>query len=216
MDKKIVLVINAHPLGKNPTSFSNITRTHFLEEYKKLYNPKKEEIKEITLSEEDVPSLGNGLLEAWGKLSEGKRLNEGENKIVAHQQAILSEFMSAGKYVVSYPLYNLMIPSKMKDYIDNILIARKTFHYTSHGAEGLLTDGRSVVLIQGSGSVYTNDDGYGALEHGQKYLQSIFAFMGITDLKTVRAQGTAYLPKEAVLAKAYEEADRAANFLVGK
>lgn len=216
MDKKIVLIVNAHPLGNTPTSYSNQVRQHFVEQYKKLMDPSKEEIRELTLADEDIPSLGDGLLAAWEKLGAGKPITDKEKAIVKRQEEILAQFMAAKKYVISYPLFNLMVPSKMKDYIDNVLIAKKTFQYTAKGPQGLLTDGRALVMIQGSGSVYTNNDGYGALEHGQKYLQTIFAFVGVTACQTVRAEGTAFLPKETILKKAFAEADQAAKFLAAK
>lgn len=43
---------------------------------------------------------------------------------------VLQQFKSAYKDVISYPLHNFNIPSKLKDYMDNIMIARETFKYT--------------------------------------------------------------------------------------
>lgn len=44
---------------------------------------------------------------------------------------------------------------------DNILIAKETFAYTENGSVGLLTDGRSVLVIQSSDG---NNDWYTEME----------------------------------------------------
>ena len=76
-------------------------------------------------------------------------------------------------------MHNFNVPSKLKDYIDNILIARETFQYTEKGSEGLLTDGRSLLVIQASDAIYTNNDWYTEVEYSHKYLKSMFNFMGL-------------------------------------
>ncbi len=48
---------------------------------------------------------------------------------------ILKQFKIANKYVIVFPLHNFNIPSKLKDYIDNILIARETFKYTETASD---------------------------------------------------------------------------------
>ena len=74
----------------------------------------------------------------------------------------------------------------------NILIAKETFKYTEDGSVGLMTDNRKVLLLQSSGSIYTNNDRYTPTEHSQFYLNSMFVeMMGFDDFDIVRAQGTA-------------------------
>lgn len=106
------------------------------------------------------------------------------------------------------PLHNFIIPSKLKDYMDNILIARETFKYTENGSVGLLNDGRSMNIIQSSGSIYTNDDWYTEVEYSYKYLKSMFTFLGIENFKILRAQGTAILNTDDVFQNALHQADQ--------
>ncbi|MNT88629.1 FMN-dependent NADH-azoreductase 1 [compost metagenome] len=100
--------------------------------------------------------------------------------------------------------------------MDNIMIARETFKYTDTGSVGLLNDGRSMVVIQASGSIYTNNDWYTEVEYSHKYLKSMFNFFGIEDFETIRVQGTAILNQEAVIQNAYKEAEEAAKILAAK
>ncbi|UNJ81432.1 FMN-dependent NADH-azoreductase (plasmid) [Metabacillus dongyingensis] len=62
-----------------------------------------------------------------------------------------------------------------------------------------------MLVIQASGSNYTNDDWYTEIEYSHKYLKSMFNFLGIEDYQIIRAQGTALLEPNKVLQKAYNE-----------
>jgi FMN-dependent NADH-azoreductase len=100
---------------------------------------------------------------------------------------ILRQFKSAKKYVIALPLHNFNVPSKLKDYMDNILIAKETFAYTDKGSVGLMNDGRDVLVIQASDGIYTNQDWYTEVEYSHKFLKAMFNFMGV-DYRIIRAQ----------------------------
>lgn len=98
----------------------------------------------------------------------------------------------------------------MKDYIDNILVAHETFKYTPEGSVGLMTDNYKVMLLQASGSIYTNNDRYTPLEFSRMYLQGIFEeLMGFDKFSIVRAQGlqTQGVDPEKALQQAYNDLD---------
>ncbi|MBB3128207.1 FMN-dependent NADH-azoreductase [Paenibacillus rhizosphaerae] len=86
--------------------------------------------------------------------------------------------------------------------------------YTHSGSVGLLKDGRNVLVIQGSGSKYTNNNWYTEVEYSHQYLRSMFTFMGFDSYEIIRAQGNAVLPKETVLEQARQEAVQAAERFV--
>ncbi|NBD27220.1 FMN-dependent NADH-azoreductase [Paenibacillus glycinis] len=206
-----MLVINAHPLVESASSYSLQVRDHFLAAYRKL-NP-DETIEEINLYGEEIPPVDAIVLSAWGKFERGEALTGEEQRVTARMGDILQQFKGAKKYVIVMPLHNFNIPSKLKDYMDNILIAKETFKYTSNGSVGLLHDGRSLLVIQASSGIYTNDDWYTQNEFSHHYLKSMFNFLGIEDYQIIRAQGTGRLAKEEVLAKANREAEEAAERL---
>ncbi len=81
---------------------------------------------------------------------------------------------------------------------------------------GLLKDGRRMLVIQASGSIFTNDDWYTEMDFSPKYLKEIFNFFGIEDYQTIRAQGTALLDSNEVLQNAYKEVEGAASRLAHK
>ncbi|MFE0554881.1 FMN-dependent NADH-azoreductase [Paenibacillus sp. NPDC058910] len=204
-----MLIINAHPKVESATSVSLRVLQHFLEAYMK-WNPAGA-IEQIDLYRDSIPAIDHMVLELWSKQGREEPLNEEEQQITDRMSAILQQFKAARKYVIVMPMHNFNIPSKLKDYIDNILIARETFQYTENGSEGLLTDGRSLLVIQASDAIYTNHDWYAEVEYSHKYLKSMFNFMGIIDYQIIRAQGNAILDRDDILAQAFQEAEEAAK-----
>ncbi|MGG4345641.1 FMN-dependent NADH-azoreductase [Paenibacillus lautus] len=206
-----MLIINAHPKVESATSVSLRVLHHFLEAYTK-WNPAGA-IEQIDLYRDSIPAIDHMVLELWSKQGRGEPLNEEEQRITDRMSAILKQFKAARKYVIVMPMHNFNVPSKLKDYIDNILIARETFQYTKNGSEGLLTDGRSLLVIQASDAIYTNQDWYAEVEYSHKYLKSMFNFMGVMDYQIIRAQGNAILDRNQILAQAFQEAEEAAKRL---
>jgi FMN-dependent NADH-azoreductase len=209
------LIINAHPKIDDTSSVSLQVFNHFLKAYKGLIHD-SEVIEQINLYSEVVPMIDKTVLSAWEKQRKEQELTSQEQKVTERMSEILQQFKSANTYVIVLPLHNFNIPSKLKDYMDNILIARETFKYTENGSVGLLNDGRRMLVIQASGSIYTNNDWYTEVDYSQKYLRSMFNFLGIEDYQIIRAQGSALLEPNEVLQKAYKEAEEAALRLAPK
>jgi FMN-dependent NADH-azoreductase len=209
-----LLVINAHAAVDSPASVSLEVGNHFIETYRKM-NP-NETIEQIDLYREEIPEINSTVLSAWEKFASGGALTAEEKRVTGKMNEILQQFKSAKKYVIIMPLHNFNIPSRLKDYMDNVMIARETFKYTENGGVGLLTDGRSLLVIQGSGGIYTNNDWYTDNEFSHKYLKSMFHFLGVEDYQIIRAQGTNLLDKMDVLEKAKKEARDAAARLAKK
>ncbi|MDA1840037.1 NAD(P)H-dependent oxidoreductase [Bacillus cereus group sp. BY17LC] len=209
------LIINAHPKVDDISSVSIKVFNHFLESYTELI-PTNETIEQINLYDDVVPMIDKTVLSAWEKQGNGQQLTDKEQKVTERMSEILQQFKSANTYVIVLPLHNFNIPSKLKDYMDNIMIARETFKYTETGSVGLLKDGRRMLVIQASGGIYTNDDWYTDVEYSHKYLKAMFNFLGIEDYQIVRAQGTAVLDPNEVLQNAYREVEEAASRLANK
>lgn len=210
-----LLVINAHPDVESKTSMSLQVFDHFLRTYKENKDD-NEVIEQINLYEDVVPMIDKVVLSGWEKSRNVEPLTYEENEVLERMNKILVQFKSANKYLIVMPLHNFNIPSKLKDYMDNILIARETFKYTENGSVGLLNDGRSMIVIQASGSIYTNDDWYTEVEYSYKYLKSMFTFLGIEDIKILRVQGTAVLNTEDVLQNAINTSDQLSIELANK
>jgi FMN-dependent NADH-azoreductase len=54
-----------------------------------------------------------------------------------------------------------------------------------------LAVGKTVIVASTRGGVYSTSEGGRAMEHQESYLQTVFGFLGITDVRFVRAEGVA-------------------------
>ncbi len=91
------------------------------------------------------------MLNVWHKQSLGESLSDGEAKIDDTSAFLLNQFKVNRRIVNLTPLHNFNITSRLKDYIDNIMIASETFKYTEDGSVGLMTEDYKALLLQASG-----------------------------------------------------------------
>lgn len=101
--------------------------------------------------------------------------------------SVLEEFQAADIVVIGAPMYNFTIPSQLKAWIDRIVIAGKTFHYTASGPEGL-AQGKRVIIALARGGFYGAGSPAASLEHLETYLRGLFNFIGI-EPEFVTAEG---------------------------
>lgn len=193
------LMINAHPDFKKEDSFSFKLKEMFFEAYAQLFPNEQPEV--LNLYDIQLPRIEkNQLLNVWHKQRAGEKLTEVEELISTKTSELLQQFKAYKRIVIISPLHNFNITSRLKDYIDNIMIARETFKYTENGSVGLMTDNYKALYLQASGSIYTNDDRYKALDFSCHYLKAMFEdIMGFEEFYVVRAQGTAILPEHDIL-----------------
>lgn len=97
------------------------------------------------------------------------------------------QFNQADKIVIAAPLWNLGVPSILKAYFDYVMIAGINFRYTAAGPEGQCA-GKKAVHITSRGGVYTEEP-YAQYEMADRYLRTILGFLGITDVRTIAAEG---------------------------
>jgi FMN-dependent NADH-azoreductase len=118
--------------------------------------------------------------------------------------SFLDELLAADIIVIGAPMYNFSIPSQLKAWIDRVVVAGKTFRYTEKGPEGLLSKDKKVFIASSRGNVYSPGSPAAALEHHESYLTGVLAFIGLSDVTVIRAEGLAFGPeaKQAALTQA--------------
>jgi FMN-dependent NADH-azoreductase len=102
--------------------------------------------------------------------------------------AYIDELFAADIIVIGAPMYNFSVPSQLKGWIDRICVAGRTFQYGANGPEGLVI-GKKVFIASTRGGVYTGDSPAAGLDHQESYLRGVLAFIGLTDVTVVRAEG---------------------------
>lgn len=109
-----------------------------------------------------------------------------EQAEAAVTEDLLAEFLAADVIVLGAPMYNFSIPSQLKAWIDRIAQAGRTFRYTENGPEGL-AGGKTVIVASTRGGLYSEGPAAG-MDHQESYLKTVFGFLGITDVRFVRAE----------------------------
>ncbi len=104
----------------------------------------------------------------------------------------LEEFLAADIVVIGVPMYNFAISSQLKAWVDRILVARRTFAYGPEGVSGL-AGGKRIILAVTRGGFYGGETGR-AEEYAESYLRAVFAFIGITDIQVLLAEGLLFNP----------------------
>lgn len=196
------LLINSHPEFNKKTTYSSKLQDLFLGKFHEQFDPNQ--ITTINLYDMDIPRVEQGqLLAIWEKKRVGESLTQDEMKIDETSTTLLQQFKDHHRIVIVSPLHNFNVTSRLKDYMDNILIARETFKYTETGSVGLMVDDYKILFLQASGSIYTNDDRYSKMDFSYNYLKQMFEeIMGFSRLGIVRAQGTALLSESEIMMEA--------------
>lgn len=201
MSKVLYIKANAKPEGVSRTFKISDS---FIEAYKK--NNPKDEIITLDLYKEKIDFLkADDINSVFGPKTE-----ESKNHPILKYAY---QFADADKLVIAAPMWNLSIPAILKAYIDYICVTGITFKYTAEGPVGLCT-GKKAIHIVARGGEYSAEP-YSNFEMGDRYLRTIFAFLGITDFATVSADNLDIMGQDvaAVVGKAISDArEKAKSF----
>lgn len=175
MSKVLYIKANAKEEGQSRTFKISDS---FIEEYKKV-NP-DDEIITLDLYKEGIAPLPVGQLAELHVPAPGTGKGHPILKYAF-------QFLEADKYVIAEPFWNLSIPAILKAYIDYISVTGITFKYTATGPVGLCV-GKKAVNIVARGGDYSLEPA-ASFEMGDRYLRTLFGFLGITDFSTIAANG---------------------------
>lgn len=136
---------------------------------------KNDDIKEVNIEKLNVQPL------------DSERLNERDNDISTKnlsevKYAPAYEFAAADKIVISAPYWDFSLPSKLRVYIENIVVNGITFGYP-HGVPTGFCMAEELVYITTAGGYLPQNS---SLEH---YLKELCAMFGIDNLKFIKAEG---------------------------
>lgn len=157
------------------------------------------------LAAEPVPHLDGARFGAF--IAKPEERTAEQQAVVAYSDALIAELKRADVIVLGLPLYNFGVPSQLKSWIDHVARAGQTFRYTANGPEGLVK-GKKAYVFATRGGIYAGT----ALDTQTSYIRDFLAFIGITDVEFVYAEGLAISDesREGALGKAREQIDRLA------
>ena len=126
---------------------------------------------------------------------------------VALDDALIAEVQAADVIVLGVPMYNFGVPAQLKNWIDAIARNGVTFRYTEKGPEGMLK-GKKAYIGLARGGRYRGSEA----DSQVPYLKTVLAFLGITELHFIYAEGLNMGAEAAQQGFAQAEADIAAAF----
>jgi len=175
------------------------------------------QLKEVDLYEINIPRLHYKYFKGRNELVNDQvynQLSDNEKKDVDSIMELAKEFKDADFYVIAVPMWSLLFPAPLKEYLDCIIQQDVTIKIEPNDIRGLLNDRcRSMVYIQSSGGPVP-----WLLErkinHGGTYLKDIFKFLGIKHFHEILVDNTQFTEEEEH--KAVEKGKKEARNLVSE
>ncbi|MFY7002001.1 NAD(P)H-dependent oxidoreductase [Acinetobacter pittii] len=133
------------------------------------------------LAEMNLPVLD---LEIFQALRGAENVNQDIQQIVALSDELIAELKSADLLIIGAPMYNLNVPTQLKNWFDLVARARQTFRYTETYPQGLV-EGVKAVVVSSRGGIHVGQE----TEAVTPYLKAVLGLMGIHDVEFIYAEG---------------------------
>ncbi len=152
------------------------------------------------LAAEPHPVLDEPTLQALFTPAEQRSAEQAAR--IALDDALIAQVQAADVIVVGAPMYNFGITVQLKSWFDAIARANVTFKYTEKGPVGLLS-GKKVLVGLSRGGLHRGN----ATDSQVPYLNTMFGFLGLTDVQYVYAEGMGMGPEAVARAQAQADAE---------
>ncbi|HEI8441666.1 NAD(P)H-dependent oxidoreductase [Acinetobacter baumannii] len=133
------------------------------------------------LAEMNLPVLD---LEIFQALRGAENNNQDIKQIVALSDELIAELKNTDLLVIGAPMYNLNVPTQLKNWFDLVARARQTFRYTETYPQGLV-EGVKAVVVSSRGGIHVGQE----TEAVTPYLKAVLGLMGIHDVDFIYAEG---------------------------
>jgi FMN-dependent NADH-azoreductase len=197
---KNLLIINASPRGERSVT-RNLTKlfvTKWIEanpDYT-IYH------REVGL--EPVPHVSELWISAAFKPADLR--TEDEINVLKTSDKYIAELKAADVIVLGTPMYNWSIPSVLKAYLDQVIRANETVTMRPDDPKnpyrGLLKNKKVYLLFSRGNAGYEQGEYYAHMNFQTEYLKTVFKIMGLTDIREVALNGSAFDPE------AYEQSKK--------
>jgi FMN-dependent NADH-azoreductase len=127
-----------------------------------------------------------------GVFGPAEAAHAGTQAAVAASERLIREMEEADVLVLGVPMYNFSVPATFKAWIDQVMMANRTFAFGENGPEGLLK-GKKAVVLRASGSDFDNP-AFAPMDFHAPYIRGVLGWMGITDVEVIAVNG--YTPEQ--------------------
>ncbi|MDR0246093.1 MAG: NAD(P)H-dependent oxidoreductase [Burkholderia sp.] len=149
------------------------------------------------LSTDPLPHIDNAYI--VGRTLPPAARSEEQARAVGLAETLIDELRAADIVVIGSAMTNFGPSTQLRAWFDRVIWPQVTFRYDEHGVAGKL-EGKTVYLVTASGGVFSEGP-YAPFDYQSGYLKHLLGFIGLTDVREVRVEGTV-LDAEAAIAKA--------------
>jgi len=181
-----VLALKSSILGEHSSS------SKLIDQLLAKYKQQSAAIIERDLALQPLPVLDGEIAAAMRGVTE--QLNDKQREALALSDQLIAELVAADMLVIGAPMYNFMIPTQLKNWIDLIARAGKTFSYTEMGPQGLISNTKAIIVTTRGGAHKDQSS-----DQEIPYLKNILSFIGINDVEVVYAESLAMGAEAAAL-----------------
>jgi FMN-dependent NADH-azoreductase len=184
-----ILCLTSSP--RRDTSYSSLVAMRVLRELSQVYPEATVTIRD--LARNPLAHIDEDFAIATRSVA-GARTDR-QRELLERSDVLIDELFNADAIVIAAAMINFGIPSTLKAWVDHVVRPDRTFRYTQNGTQGLVR-GRRAILVLTRGSIYSVGP-LRAAEHDESYLRSVLAFIGITDVQSIVAEGLGLGPEIA-------------------
>ncbi|ENX23204.1 FMN-dependent NADH-azoreductase 4 [Acinetobacter vivianii] len=105
-------------------------------------------------------------------------------EIIQLSDELIAELKATDLLLIGAPMYNLNVPTQLKNWFDLVARARHTFRYTETYPQGLV-EGVKAIVMSSRGGIHVGQ----ATDAVTPYLQSVLGLMGIHQVDFIYAEG---------------------------
>lgn len=159
------------------------------------------QVEELDLYSDDIPELNDRIITGQASLIDrelANKLPKAKKDKYNRITDLCLQFISADRIIIAAPMWSLGFPSKLKTWLDDIILNGKTILINNGNVNGLLGGmDKRVVFVQSSGGCYTKPL-KSRLNYANIYLKHIFKTMGINEYFLLPVEGTSDGKKQAI------------------
>ncbi|MHC4738895.1 MAG: FMN-dependent NADH-azoreductase [Planctomycetota bacterium] len=198
-----LLYIQASPRGQRSKSIT--VADAFVEMYKRRHP--NDEIVTLNVFSAPIPDFDGPVVQAKYAILHGKEHSQEELQVWKNVEKVIEQFTSADKYLLAVAMWNFSIPYRLKQYIDVLVQPGYTFSYSEDkGYQGLVA-GKPMLVVYARGGEYARGSETEAFDLQKKYIELIFTFIGIKNMRSVVIEPTLQAGPDVAATKCEEAID---------
>lgn len=114
-----------------------------------------------------------------------------QKQAMKESEMILTEFLSADRYVFALPMYGFTVPAVFKAYIEHLIRPGRTYTIDDRGLIGLVESGKKMLILTSRGADYSSGTEFANFDFHEPYLRTIFGSFGIKNIEFIYANNLA-------------------------